>query len=154
MSALTQAEKYLLDQIRQGSAEGWSQLVDRYQGRLVAFARHKLRGSADAEDLVQETFMSFLKGLAEFRQQASFETYLFVILRRKIINFCRGKRANVCLLQDVMQASTDPESGPAADRIAGPEPTASWYVRRDEAHELQRSALTSALGELISRLAV
>ena len=150
MGELTQAEGYLLEQIRAGSAEGWSQLVDRYQGRLVAFARSKLRGSADAEDLVQETFMSFLKGLTSFRGQASLETYLFVILRRKIINWCRGKRSTVCLLQDVLQTDSQEDSGEAAGQIVGPDPTASWYARQAEAHELQRVALADALNSLIN----
>ena len=39
MAELTQADRYLLDQIRRGDGEGWSALVARYQGRLLAFAR-------------------------------------------------------------------------------------------------------------------
>jgi RNA polymerase sigma-70 factor (ECF subfamily) len=85
MSELTEAERYLLESIRQGDADAWSQLVQRYQGRLLAFAHGRMRRSADAEDLVQETFLAFLKGLAAFRGQANLETYLFTILRRKII---------------------------------------------------------------------
>lgn len=150
MSDLTQADKYLIDQIRSGSAEGWSQLVDRYQGRLVAFARNKLRGSTDAEDLVQETFISFLKGVDRYRGQASLETYLFVILRRKMINWCRGRRTTVCLLQDVLPFDEDAESGTRPPDVEGPEPTASWYARRDEAHDQQRAALAAALREVIS----
>ncbi len=149
MSELTQAEKYLVAEIRQGSAEGWSQFVDRYQGRLVAFARSKLRNPSDAEDLVQETFMSFVKALGFFREQASLETYLFAILRRKIINFCRGRSITICLLQDVLQPTGAEAVGDAADRIVGPDPTASWYARRNEARELHRDALSAALRELI-----
>lgn len=149
MAELSQADEYLLDQIRAGNAEGWSQLLDRYQGRLVAFARGKLRGSPDAEDLVQETFISFLKGLDSFRGQASLETYLFVILRRKIINYCRGKRTTVCLLEDVRPANHTDDPAQAAGQLVGPDPTASWYARRQEDHDLQRAALAAALRGLI-----
>src|SRR5262249_18270318 len=100
MGELTQAERYLLDQIRRGSSQGWEQLVDRFQGRLTAFARSRGISDADAEDLVQETFIRFLNGLASYRQEASIETYLFMILRRRIIDWLRGKRVNICLLQD------------------------------------------------------
>ena len=153
MSALSEADRFLLEQIRQGDAEGWRQLVDRYQGRLVAFARGKLRQSADAEDVVQETLMAFLKGLDAFRAQASIETYLFTILRRKIINWTRGKRSTLCLLQDVMYGRANGDStGDAADapaELAASDPTASWYARRDELADLQHDALTAALRDLI-----
>ncbi len=152
MSELSEADRFLLEQIRQGDSEGWRQLVGRYQGRLVAFARSKLRQSADAEDLVQETFLGFLKGLATYRAEASLETYLFTILRRKIINWSRGRRATLCLLQDLVYGGggeTTSDGGDAAGELPAPDPTASWYARRSEARDLQRSALTAALRGLI-----
>ena len=36
------APQDVLDQIRQGSSAGWQQLVERYQGRLLAFARRRI----------------------------------------------------------------------------------------------------------------
>ncbi|HUW82815.1 MAG TPA: sigma-70 family RNA polymerase sigma factor [Phycisphaerae bacterium] len=148
MSELSHADRYLLDQIRQGESEGWSQLVGRYQGRLLAFARAKTDRSAEADDLVQETFVSFLKGLADFREEASLETYLFLILRRKIASWFRGKRSHVCLLQDVMDSRDD--EGPGADeQIPAADPTASWHARRAEQVDLERVLLSGALRALI-----
>jgi len=151
MGEFNEADRYLLEQIRQGSAQGWSQFVDRYQGRLLAFARAKLRPKADAEDLVQETLISFLRALPTFREESGLETYLFAILRRKVIDAYRGRKVSVCLLQDVLaEADGDESSGPAG-RIAASDHTASWYVRRDEQHEQQKSRLAAALRELIDR---
>jgi len=152
MSHLSQAEQYLLDQIRAGSGEAWSQFVDRYEGRLIAFARRKLRTAADAEDVVQETFMNFVKALGAFREQSSLETYLFAICRRRIINWTRGKNATICLLQDVLPSEDASGSGNAVDQLAAGDPTASWYVRRDEAHELHARALSAAMRDLIDGL--
>jgi RNA polymerase sigma factor (sigma-70 family) len=148
-SILTEAEQYLLDQIRQGRPQAWEQFVDRYQGRLEAFARSKLRTPADAEDLVQDAFMSFVQSLGAFRGQASLETYLFAILRRKIINWSRGRKSSICLLQDALPGGGQDDSGDAADRLAAPDQTASWYVRRDEEHERRHQALAQAMQELV-----
>lgn len=147
MSEISAGDAFLLEQIRQGSAAGWGQLVERYEGRLLAYARSKLRRTGDAEDLVQDTFVNFLRSLANFRAQASIETYLFSILRRRILDTYRGPRSNVCLLQDTLLAGADDSN--ASGELAAPDPTASWYVRRDETRERQRAALTEALGELI-----
>lgn len=152
MSDLNQADRYLLEQIRQGSSDGWTQLVNRYSGRLEAFARSKVGKAGDADDLVQETFISFLKGLAEFRGQASIETYLFGILRRRIVDWYRGRKSNVCLLQDVIRPDDTDAPSDLARVMASPAATASWYVRRDEQVDLQREALASALARLVTDL--
>ena len=147
MSGLSQAETYLLGRIRRGEQEAWAQLVDRYQGRQLAFARSRTANASDAEDLVQEAFLAFLRGLAGFRGEASIETYLFTILRRKIIDHQRGRRVNVCLIQDTMGRADD--GADVLQALAGPEPTASWYARRDERQTLQQEALAQALRELV-----
>ncbi len=147
MAELTQADRYLLDRIRRGQPEGWSQLVDRYQGRQLAFAQSRLANDADAEDVVQETFIAFLKGLDRYRGEAGIETYLFTILRRKIIDHLRGRRMNVCRIQDAVGVSGD--AGETMRQIPAPDPTASWYARRDEKRYLQREALAEAVRDLV-----
>src|SRR5207253_8421126 len=42
MAQLTEADRYLLSQITGGDSSAWSQLVQRYQGRLLAFARGRM----------------------------------------------------------------------------------------------------------------
>jgi len=154
MSELTQADRYLLEQIRQGEPPGWSQLIERYQGRLLAFAQSRLAQRADAEDIVQETFLAFLKVLKNFREQASLETFLFTILRHKIVDRYRAKNTkDVSLLQDIYpKRENDSGSSDAFSKIAGREETASWYARRDELHDQQHKVLSDALAELVKGL--
>ncbi len=148
VSQLNEADRYLLERIRQGDADAWTQLVDRYGGRLRAFARAKLNDRDDAEDLVQDTFIAFLQSLANFREEAGLETYLFAILRRKILNVYRGRARSVCLLQDMVTDGDESELD-AAERVPAPDLTASTYARREEDRDLQRQALASALTTLI-----
>jgi RNA polymerase sigma factor (sigma-70 family) len=146
MSELSQGEQYLINQIRAGSAEGWSALVERFEGRLIAFATSRSIPRADAEDLVQETFVKFLGGLPSYREEASLETYLFMILRRRIIDFLRGRKPSVCLMQegeDDEQVGFEPPA---------PDLTASTYARRDEQLEQFRSILSEVLGQMIGSL--
>jgi len=147
---LSQAERFLLEGIRRGDSEAWSQFVDRYRGRLLAFATSRLRSSADAEDVLQDAFMAFLKGLGQFRGEAGLETYLFTILRRRIVDFFRGKRRHVCLLHDIVRPGEDGESSEAMSRVASPDPSASWYVRRDEREDIRQETLAGAIRELIN----
>jgi RNA polymerase sigma factor (sigma-70 family) len=146
MQERTEAERYLLDEIRRGSDSAWSQLVERYQGRLTAFARSRAPKGADAEDLVQDTFLHFLRGLANFREEASIETYLFLILRRRLAELHRGRPARLVGLQ------TPDESSDADPAIPSRDHTASWYARRDEQRDAARAALTTALRSLIQKM--
>jgi RNA polymerase sigma factor (sigma-70 family) len=147
---VTEAEQYLLDKIRRGNEQAWSDFVDRYRGRLLSFARTKLLQQADAEDSVQETFIAFIKSLPNYRGECGLETYLFVLLRRKIIDTYRGRNArHACLIQDTYDTQGDERPSDPFANVAGPEQTASWYVRADEKCELQKHALADAVSKLI-----
>jgi RNA polymerase sigma factor (sigma-70 family) len=132
---LNEADRFLLERVRQKDAQAWAQLVERYQGRLLAFARGQRVRSADAEDFVQDTFLNFLRGAATFRGDASLETYLFLLLRRRIVDALRGRRIPAC---------AGGESS-VVDDAAPVDGSASWYVRRDEQLDARRAALARAV---------
>lgn len=91
------SDQILIQEILAGDQRAWSQLIDRYEGRLVAFAESRLRNRADAEDAVQETFMGFARGLANFDARRELQTYLFSIAANKITDVIRkrGRRADL-----------------------------------------------------------
>jgi RNA polymerase sigma factor (sigma-70 family) len=150
---ISEADQYLLDKIRRGNTDAWSEFVDRYRGRLMSFARARGLQSADAEDALQETFVAFIKGLQDYREQCGLETYLFVLLRRKIIDIHRDRKAShVCLIQDTYETAGDSKSSDPFADVADRGQTASWYARADEKYQFQRLALTDALSELVDSL--
>ena len=150
MSEMSQTDRDLLVEIRNGKSGSWEQLIEEYEGRLLNFATTRLPQRADAEDIVQDTFVSFVKGLNKFRGETSLETYLFIILRNKIFDRYRSKRSrSVCLIQDVYTGVSDDDRVNIFERMSAPDPTASWYISQDEQHGLARKALTEALRELL-----
>jgi len=68
-----------------------AQWVDAHSDYLYRYAVPRVGNPADAEDLVQETFLSALESYSEFRGDSSVRTWLFTILRRKIIDYYRKK---------------------------------------------------------------
>ena len=65
--------------------------VDQYGDHLYRYAMPRVASEEDAEDLVQETFLSALEAASDFRGDSSVRTWLFSILRRKIIDYYRKK---------------------------------------------------------------
>ena len=65
--------------------------IERYSDALYGYAVARVSKTEIAEDLVQETFLSALKGRDGFMGNASEKTWLTAILKRKIIDYYRKK---------------------------------------------------------------
>ena len=142
MSEASEADRYLLDAIARGDTSAWSQLVNRYHGRLLAFARSRVKPT-DAEDFVQETFLLFLQSFRAFRRDASLETYLFTILRRRMIDHFRGRKLATCAIGDSREGER-----PVIDDGHSP----SWYAKRDEQTELLEQAVAAGFDGMLRKL--
>lgn len=119
-------------------------MIARYEGRLGAFARSRLRGVADADDAVQETFLGFLQSLPNYDSSRSLETYLFAIARYKIGDACRRRRIPIAA-----DFATDEEQmHDFADRPGAVE-TPSGILLGKESREQQEHLMTDALRGLI-----
>ena len=65
--------------------------IDNYADALYAFALARINDSTQAEDLVQETFLSAWKARDSFKGEASEKSWLYTILKHKIIDYYRKK---------------------------------------------------------------
>jgi RNA polymerase sigma-70 factor (TIGR02943 family) len=70
------------------SPDNW---VANYADMLFAYARPRVNDTQVAEDLVQETFLSAWKAREGFKGEASEKSWLFTILKNKIIDHYRKK---------------------------------------------------------------
>ncbi|MFQ5494112.1 MAG: RNA polymerase sigma factor [Phycisphaerae bacterium] len=145
MDAGGSAEDYLIEQIRAGSEAAWRQMIDRYAGRLLAFARARSPSLSDADDLVQETLVGFLQSVQRFDSSRSLETYLFTILRYKLYDLLRRTRGNV------VSEPADAEGW--WDRVTpGTEETPSGAALRAEASGRIERLLVDILKQLIREM--
>ena len=136
------ADQFLVERIRAGDQGAWRQLIARYDGRLLAFARARAPSSADAEDLVQEAFVGFVTSLTNYDANQSLETYLFTILRHKLYDLLRRKKL------PTVDAPADSEDW--WERVLpGTEETPSGIMAQAEAQRGQEDALAEVLRRLI-----
>lgn len=70
-------------------------LTRRYNRRLFRVARSILRNDAEAEDVVQETYVRAFTGLDKFRGEASFSTWLTRIAMNEALGRLRRRRPTV-----------------------------------------------------------
>src|ERR1043166_1871863 len=107
----SEADRLLVQQIRQGDQRAWEHLIARYEGRLLAFIQRRLRDRSASEDVVQETFIGFLTSLTNFDDNRELQTYLFTIASYKLTDFLRraGRHpmAHVDGSSDIMHEKID-----------------------------------------------
>jgi len=94
--------------------------VDDYGDALFQFARARVKDGPTAEDLVQETFLAAFQAKERYKGRSSEKTWLFGILKHKIIDHYRKSKQFV----NVHDYSDDPDHVEAFFNAKG-----SWHLR-------------------------
>jgi RNA polymerase sigma-70 factor, ECF subfamily len=107
-----ESDEQLIALARNGSESAFGKLVDRHTPALFRMAYVITRSAADAEDVVQETFLRAYKHIDDFSpEKAAFKTWLFTIGRNQSINlFSSLKRKASRLLNDFDSDNVDQKS--------------------------------------------
>ncbi|HWE37985.1 MAG TPA: sigma-70 family RNA polymerase sigma factor [Isosphaeraceae bacterium] len=141
--ATSDAERLLIGRVRAGDARAWQQLIERYEGRLLAFVDSRLRDRSTSEDVVQETFVGFLTSLPHYDEKRDMEAYLFSIAAHKLTDHLRkqGRRP-------IDQFGSD-DHGRPLEEVPGTGRAASSIARSDERRVAEERLLTEAMGQLV-----
>lgn len=76
--------------------------------QMLKFATIQLRNHHQAEDAVQEALIGAMKNVKEFQHRAAIKTWVFSILKNKIIDIMRQHRNTIAISQ--LSTDTDDES--------------------------------------------
>jgi len=141
----SEADRQLVSRVRAGEADAWQQCIDVYEGRLLAFARARLQDRSLAEDIVQETFLGFLKALPNYDERTPLESWLFSICGHKLVDALRraGRRPMLPLL------TSESKDGAARD-LTGPGRAASSILRGSERARAEAGVIESELRLLLA----
>jgi len=83
-----------------GSTLAFSELVERYQERLLRYLLTRVTNRADAEDAVQDTFISAYRYLYSFNPQWRFSTWIYRIAIRNAARQSRSEVHDVAAMVD------------------------------------------------------
>ena len=126
-------DESLVQETLAGSQASFQLLVERYQERLFALARHYTRNPVEIEDLVQDTFLKAFTHLDTFQRQSSFFTWLYRIAVNTILDGLKRRG------RSPVRAVEDPEilASPEPTRISGP----SADMEREEIARITHAVL-------------
>lgn len=72
-------DRMLVDRFKSGDEAAFNEMVSRYWDRIYTMVNQLLRNSQDAEEVTQDAFIRAHRGLANFRGEAAFSTWLYQI---------------------------------------------------------------------------
>jgi len=104
------ADGALVERAQAGDERAFGELVHRYEGKIFALVRRILRDDDEAEDALQETFLSAYRGLPSFKREAKFSTWLFRIATNAALMRLRKRRPDVVSLDRPLDGEGDGDS--------------------------------------------
>jgi len=106
-SALTlqTEESALVTELRAGSEEAFSWLIERYHQPIYSLLARTLQDRADAADMTQEVFVKIFRGIGSFHGESTLRTWIYRIALREASNqrrwWMRHKQQEIPIEQEI-----------------------------------------------------
>jgi RNA polymerase sigma-70 factor, ECF subfamily len=144
MYAIRDPDIRLMLRVRdQDDSAAFSELVGRFQHRLVAVMNHLVGNADEAEDLAQEVFLRVYRTRQRYTPKAKFSTWLFTIANNLALNALRDRQRRPHMTLEVR------DSGPL-----GPRPTEHLQNPKEPPpnHQLQFQELSAVVRSALDAL--
>jgi RNA polymerase sigma-70 factor, ECF subfamily len=97
------AEMALVERCRAGDLDAFEELYATHAGKLFSVACRMLGNQSDAEDILQEIFLSAHRKLDGFRGEAALGTWLYRLAMNHCLDHLRSRSARTSQLTDVLE---------------------------------------------------
>jgi RNA polymerase sigma-70 factor (ECF subfamily) len=103
---LQSEEAVLVAELRAGSEEAFSWLIERYHKPIFSLLARMVHDRADAADLTQEVFVKVFRGVGSFQGESSLRTWIYRIALREASNsrrwWSRHRQQEVAIEQEII----------------------------------------------------
>jgi RNA polymerase sigma-70 factor (ECF subfamily) len=136
----------ILSRARRGDGEAFKALVEGHSLRLFKLAFRMTGNEQDAEDIVQDSFLSAYRQIGRFEARANFGTWIYRIVANRSLDVLRlrksrGAETRAMPLDRVIEQPAAHD--PSPERLAG-SAEIEWRIKRalDNLTPLERAAFT------------
>ncbi len=88
---MERTETLLIADLCEGDETALAPLVEKYKRMVYRLAMQITKNHADADDVMQETFIKVYRSIRTFRKDAAFETWLYRIVVNEALNFVKRR---------------------------------------------------------------
>lgn len=108
-------EVTLVARAQDGDLVAFEQLVDRYESRLLGLCIRMLRNRTDAEDIVQDTFLTTWRRLDSLQNPAAFKAWVFRLASNGCLDLLRRREARRTDAVDPVDMVGESATGPSVE---------------------------------------
>lgn len=133
-------EAALLAKLREGAPAAFETLVRTFGGRMMSVALRLMRNETDAQDIVQEAFLSAFKGLPQFHGQSMLSTWLHrIVVNTALMKLRTRQRRPETSIEDLLPHFKP--DGHTVEVFVDWSPTAEQVASLTETRALVRSSI-------------
>jgi len=133
------SEAELLERCKAGESAAWDTLIRKYEKSVNKFAYSLCRNYEEAGDIAGQVFLRLYQNLHTFRNEASFTSWLFRIVRNTYLDLCVRPAHRGHLSLDA-GPNNGAESSPGRD-IMDPAPSPETICMEQEVSQLLAKAI-------------
>ncbi|NPA90742.1 MAG: RNA polymerase sigma factor [Chloroflexi bacterium] len=125
------SERDFVERLKAGDPSAYEELIENYADMVYRVTYRILQDPQDAEDAMQETFLTVYRRIPTFRGDAKFSTWLYRIATNTALDLIRTRQRKQG--QDIVWDESEEEGVPLPDEIT---PLPEELLLRQEVMEL------------------
>jgi RNA polymerase sigma-70 factor, ECF subfamily len=137
---MSENEKYLLHQSKNGDMAAFEQLIEGYQKKVFNIALRMLGNPDDASEVAQEVFIRVYKSVKNFKEESSFSTWIYRITTNTCLDELRKRKnkEHISLDEDIHH-----EDGDMKRQVEDSRPTPDIIAEKNELRKIVKLAINS-----------
>jgi RNA polymerase sigma factor (sigma-70 family) len=108
-------DERLVEQVRRGNDDAFEVIYDRHHRGILAFCRHMLASADEAEDALQQTFISAYRGMGPDGREIRLKPWLYGIARNHCFSTARSRHQEPGELDELATAGLSEQVQQRAD---------------------------------------
>lgn len=135
---MAEVESVLIRKAKNGDVHAFENLIEIHRKRVYNIALKMLHNQEDAYDITQEVFIRVFKSMKEFREEASFSTWIYRITKNACLDELR-KRKNKATVS--MDEDLETEDGTIKRQVEDCSPGPDALYESMELRDIVRTAI-------------
>lgn len=127
-----QSDRELIAEFKSGSVEAYDTLIRRYQTRIYNMAIRVTRDQHDAEEVVQDVFVTLFKKIDQFEERCAFSSWVYRISMNTALMLIRRRKYR-------MATSLDEISGTGVEQLFSENTTRRDYIAAEIRNEIEQA---------------
>jgi RNA polymerase sigma-70 factor (ECF subfamily) len=93
-------DEEIIEKIRLSDQDLYAIIIDRYQKKLIRYAKNLIKDEDKSVDIVQESFIKAFINLNSFNTEKKFSSWIYRIVHNQVINIAKKYQKEIPLSED------------------------------------------------------